>query len=53
MTFSNFSTKETDSWNKARAKLTTEEYYKRRKTKSCINCGEQGHLLADCTKPKP
>ena len=53
VTFSIFSTKETDSWNKARAKLTNEEYYKRRKTKFCINCGEQGHLFADCTKPKP
>ena len=53
VTFSNFSTKENDSWKKARAKLTTEEYYKRRKTKSCINCGEQDHLFADCTKPKP
>ncbi len=32
-----------DSWNKAKAKLTADEYNKRRRTNACINCGEIGH----------
>ncbi len=42
-----------ESWNKAKDKLTEEEYNKRRRTKACINCGEVGHKFSDCSKPKP
>ncbi len=42
-----------ESWNKAKAKLTEEEYNKRRRTNACINCGEVGHQFSDCPKPKP
>jgi hypothetical protein len=42
-----------ESWNKAKDKLTEEEYNKRRRTKACINCGEVGHKFSDCPKPKP
>jgi hypothetical protein len=42
-----------DSWNKAKDKLTADEYNKRRRTKACINCGEVGHAFSDYPKPKP
>jgi len=40
-------------WNKAKGKLTDDEYNKRRRTNACINCGEVGHKFSDCPKPKP
>jgi len=42
-----------DSWNKAKAKLTEDEFKKRRRTNGCINCGVAGHRFPDCPKPKP
>jgi hypothetical protein len=42
-----------ESWNKAKGKLTDDEYNKRRRTNACINCGEVGHKFSDCPKPKP
>jgi hypothetical protein len=42
-----------DSWNKAMAKLTKEEFNKRRRTHACINCGEVGHKFSNGPKPKP
>ncbi len=48
-----FTEKPYESWNKAKSKLTEEEYNKRRRTNSCINCGEVGHKFSDCPKPKP
>ncbi len=42
-----------DSRNKAKGKLTDDEYNKRRITNACINCGEEGHKFSDCPKPKP
>jgi len=41
------------SWNKAKAKLTKDEFNKRRRTNACINCGEVGHKYSNCLKPKP
>ena len=41
-----------DSWNKAKAKLTKDEFNKRRRTNACINCGDVGHRVSDCPKPK-
>ena len=41
------------SWIKAKQKLSQAEFQQRIKTDSCINCGEQGHIFAACTKPKP
>ena len=45
--------KKKDSWLKAKQKLSSAEFQQRRKTGSCINCGEQGHIFEACTKPKP
>jgi hypothetical protein len=42
-----------DSWNKTKDKLTADEYKKRRRTNACIKCGEFGHTFSDCPKPKP
>jgi hypothetical protein len=42
-----------DSWNKARSKLTDDEFNKRRRTNACINCGEVGHKFSNCPKPNP
>ena len=39
--------------NKAKDKLTADEYNKRRRTSACINFGEVGHKFSDCSKPKP
>ncbi len=47
------SEKNYDSWNKAKKRLTTNEYNRLRKTNACINCGEVGHKFNDCPKPKP
>ena len=41
-----------DSWRKAKQKLSQAEFQQRIKTSPCINCGEQGHIFAACTKPK-
>ena len=41
-----------DSWNKAKDKLTADEYNKRRRTNACINCGEVGYKFSDCPKLK-
>ena len=41
-----------DSWNKAKAKLTEDEFNKRRRTNACINFGEVGHKFSNCLKPK-
>jgi hypothetical protein len=38
-----------DSWNKAKTKLTEDEFNKRRRA----NCGEVGHKFSSCPKPKP
>ena len=48
-----FTEKPFESWNKAKSKLTEEEYNKRRRTNACINCGDVGHKFSDCPKPKP
>ena len=40
--------KSRDSWNKAKAKLTEDEFNKRRRTNACINCGEVGHKFLRC-----
>jgi hypothetical protein len=45
--------KDYDSWNRAKAKLTADEYNKRRRINACINCGEVGHKFSACPKPKP
>ena len=42
-----------DSWNKAKDKLSTDEYNKCRRKNDCIKCGEVGHKFSDCPKPKP
>ena len=42
-----------DSWNKDKRRLTTDEINKRRNTGACMNCGEVGHMFDDCSKPKP
>ena len=42
-----------ESWNRAKKRLSTNEYNKRRKTNACINCGEVGHKFSECPKPKP
>jgi len=42
-----------DSWNKAKANLTENEFNKRRRANACINCGEIGHKFFNCPKPKP
>jgi hypothetical protein len=42
-----------DSWKKAKAKLTEDEFNKRRRTNACINCGEAGYKFSNCPKPKP
>jgi hypothetical protein len=52
VSFSDTNNKGFDQWNKAKSKLTEEEFNKRRRTFACINCGEVGHKFADCTKPK-
>ena len=41
-----------DSWNNAKAKLTNDEFNKRRRTNACINCGEVGNKFSNCSKPK-
>ena len=47
------SSKSYDSWSKAKAKLTENEFNKCRRTNVCINCGEVGHTFSTCPKPKP
>jgi hypothetical protein len=42
-----------DLWNKAKAKLTQDEFNKRRRTNACINCGEVGLKFSNCPKPTP
>ncbi len=49
----NFTDKLFQSWNKAKSKLTEEEYNKRRRTNAHINCGEVEHKFFECPKPKP
>ncbi len=45
--------KNSDSWNKAKKRLTTDEINRRRNTCTCMNNGEIGHMINDCPKPKP
>jgi hypothetical protein len=45
--------KSNNSWNKAKAKLTKDEFNKRRRTNACINCGEFTHKFSKCPKLKP
>ena len=45
--------KNKDSWNKAKNKLTAEDFNKYRRSTACINCGEVDHTFYDCSKPKP
>ena len=45
------SSKSYDSWNKAKAKLTEDEFNKRHRTNVFINCGEVGHKFSNCPKP--
>jgi hypothetical protein len=47
------SSKSYASWNKTKARLTEDEFNKRRQTNACINCGEDGHKSSNCPKPKP
>ena len=57
-----FTDKPFESWNKAKSKLTKDEYTKRLITKdeynklrisnACIICGEVEHKLSECNKPK-
>ena len=48
------SSKSYDLWNKAKAKLTDDEFNKSRRTHACINCDEVGHTFYNCpNKPKP
>ena len=42
-----------DTWNKAKSKLTEDEFNERRGTNACINCDEVGHKFSNCSKPKP
>jgi hypothetical protein len=42
-----------DSWNKAKKRLSIDETNIRRNTCACMNCGEFGHVVNDCPKPKP
>ena len=42
-----------ESWNKAKKRLSTDEINRRRDTSACRNCGEVGHVFNDCPKPKP
>ena len=42
-----------DSWNKAKTKLTEDEFNKSRRANACISCGEVGHKFSNCPKPKP
>ena len=49
----NDNNKNYDTWNKAKKRLTTDEFNRRRNTDSCMNCGEVGHVFKDCPKPKP
>ena len=42
-----------ESWSKAKKRLSFEEINKRRNTSAyCMNCGEVGHVINDCPKPK-
>ena len=41
-----------DSWNNTKAKLTKDEFNKRRRANARINCGEDGHKFSNCPKPK-
>jgi len=47
------SSKSYDSWDKAKAKLTEDDFNKRRRYNACINCGEVGHKFSNCPKAKP
>jgi hypothetical protein len=49
----NDNSKNNDSWNKAKKRLTTDEINRRRNTSACMNCGEVGHVFKDCPKPTP
>ena len=42
-----------ESWNGAKKRLTVDEINIRRNTGACMNCGEVGHMFNDCPKPKP
>ena len=42
-----------NSWIKAKQILSQAEFKQRIKTGSWINCGEQGHIFEESTKPKP
>jgi hypothetical protein len=42
-----------DSWNKAKKRLTPNEINRGRNTGACMNCGEVGHVIKDCPKSKP
>ena len=42
-----------DSWNKAKKRVSTDEINRRRNTCACMNCGEVRHAFNDCPKPKP
>jgi len=42
-----------ESGNNAKKRLTTGEINIRRNTSACMNCGKVGHVFNDCPKPKP
>jgi hypothetical protein len=47
------SSKNYDSWNKAKKRSSTDEINIRRNTCACMNCGVVGHVFNGCSKPKP
>ena len=49
----NDNSKNYESWNKAKKRLTSDEINRRRNTDACMNCGEVGYVFKDCPKPKP
>jgi len=47
------SSKNYDSWSKAKKRLSTEEISKCRNIGACVNYGEVDHVFNDFPKPKP
>ena len=42
-----------ESWNRAKKRISPDEFNLRRNTSACMNFGEVGHVFNDCPKPKP
>ena len=47
------SSKNYDSWNKDKKRLSTDEINTRLNACTCMHGGEMGHKFNDCPKPKP